>query len=52
VVALYGDATAAGIRAHQSISAMAVIYTATTMTLVIIALFFVKPTQFVVRIKQ
>lgn len=52
VVALYGDATAAGIRAHQSISAMAVIYTATTMTLVIIALFFVKPTQFVVRIKR
>lgn len=52
VVALYGDATAAGIRAHQSISAMAVIYTATTMSLVIVALFFVKPTQFVVRIKQ
>jgi len=51
VVALYGDATAAGIRAHQLISAMAVIYMLTTMTLVVIALFFVKPTQFVVRIK-
>jgi putative spermidine/putrescine transport system permease protein len=52
VVALYGDAVAAGIRAHQAISAMAVIYMVTTMFLVIIALFFVKPTQFVVRLKQ
>lgn len=52
VVALYGDATAAGIRAHQLISAMAVIYMLTTMSLVFVALIFVKPTQFVVRIKS
>lgn len=51
VVALYGDATAAGIRAHQLISAMAVVYMLTTMSFVIVALIFVKPTQFVVRIK-
>ncbi|HLY27034.1 MAG TPA: ABC transporter permease subunit [Aggregatilineales bacterium] len=51
VTALYGDATGAGIRAHQLISAMAVVYMLTTMSLVIVALFFVKPTQFVVRLK-
>jgi len=51
VVALYGDATGAGIRAHQLISAMAVVYMLTTMSLVIVALIFVKPTQFVVRLK-
>jgi putative spermidine/putrescine transport system permease protein len=51
VTTLYGDATGAGIRAHQLISAMAVVYMLTTMSLVIVALFFVKPTQFVVRLK-
>lgn len=51
VVALYADAFAAGIRPTQAISAMAVVYMLTTMTLLIIALIFVKPTQFVVRIK-
>lgn len=52
VVTLYSDATAAGQRPHQAIDAMAVIYTATTMALVIIALIFVQPTQFVVRLKK
>ncbi len=51
VVALYGDAVAAGIRAHQAISALAVIYMLTTMAFVIVALLFVKPTQFAVQIK-
>jgi putative spermidine/putrescine transport system permease protein len=52
VVMLYSDAFAAGIRANQMVDAMAVIYTATTMVMVIIALIFVKPTQFVVRLKK
>lgn len=51
VVALYGDAFASGIRPQQAIDAMAVIYMLTTMILLGIALIFVKPTQFVVRIK-
>ena len=51
VVALYADAFAAGIRPNQAISAMAVVYMLTTMSLLIIALIFVKPTQFVVRLK-
>lgn len=52
VVALYADAFAAGIRPSQAISAMAVVYMLTTMTMLIIALTFVKPTQFVVSIKN
>ena len=51
VTALYGDFTGAGIRAHQETSAMAVVYMIFTMSFVVVALFFVKPTQFVVRIK-
>lgn len=51
-VALYGDASGAGIRPHQFVNAMAVIYMLTTMSLVGISLFFVKPTQFVVSIKN
>jgi putative spermidine/putrescine transport system permease protein len=51
-VALYGDASGAGIRAHQLVNAMAVVYMLTTMSLVIVALIFVKPTQFVVSIKN
>jgi putative spermidine/putrescine transport system permease protein len=51
VVALYADAFSAGIRPTQAISAMAVIYMLTTMSLLVVALIFVKPTQFVVRIK-
>jgi len=52
VVILYSDAFAAGIRPNQAVDAMAVMYTLTTMTMVIIALIFVKPTQFVVRLKK
>ncbi len=51
VVSLFADAFAAGIRPPQAISAMAVIYMLTTMSLLIVALMFVKPTQFVVTIK-
>lgn len=51
-VALYGDASGAGIRPHQFVNAMAVIYMLMTMSLVVIALFVVKPTQFVVHIKN
>ncbi len=51
VTALYGDFTGAGIRAHQETSAMAVVYMLTTMVFVVTALLFVKPTQFVVRVK-
>ncbi len=52
VVALFGDAFGAGIRPNQAIDAMAVIYTMTTMSLLVIALIFVKPTQFVVRLRS
>ncbi len=51
VVALFGEAFGAGIRPNQAIDALAVIYTATTMILMVIALTFVKPTQFVVRLR-
>ena len=50
VVSLYGDAFASGISPRQAIDALAVIYTLTTMALLGIALIFVKPTQFVVRV--
>jgi putative spermidine/putrescine transport system permease protein len=52
VVTLYGDAFASGMRPEQAINAMAVIYMLTTMFLLGVALIFVKPTQFVVRLKQ
>jgi putative spermidine/putrescine transport system permease protein len=52
VVILYSDAFASGIRPNQAVDAMAVMYTLTTMIMVIIALIFVKPTQFVVRLKN
>jgi putative spermidine/putrescine transport system permease protein len=52
VVSLAADALSAGIRPNQSISAMSVIYMLTTMSLLVVALMFVKPTQFVVRIKS
>src|SRR5579859_1067720 len=51
VVALYADAISPGIRANQTIDAMAVVYMLTTMSLLVLALLFVRPTQFVVRIK-
>jgi putative spermidine/putrescine transport system permease protein len=52
VVSLYYAAFAAGIRPGQSIDAMAVIYMLTTLVLLVIALRFINPVQFVVRVKQ
>jgi putative spermidine/putrescine transport system permease protein len=52
VVTLYGDAFASGIRPEQAINAMAVVYMLTTMCLLGVALIFVKPTQFVVRLRE
>ena len=52
VVALYYAVYAAGVRAGQSIDAMAVIYMVTTLVWLIIALRFVNPTQIVTRAKQ
>jgi len=52
VVALYYAVYAAGVRAGQSIDAMAVIYMLTTLVWLLIALRFVDPTQIVTRAKQ
>ena len=52
VVALYYSVFAAGVRAVQSIDAMAVIYMVITLIWLIIALRFVNPTQIVGRGKQ
>ncbi len=52
VVALYYAVFAAGVRAVQSIDAMAVIYMATTLIWLMIALRFVNPTQIVARAKR
>jgi len=52
VVVLYYSVFAAGVRAVQSIDAMAVIYTVTTLIWLLIALRFVNPTQIVARAKQ
>ena len=52
VVALYYSIFAAGVRAGQSIDAMAVIYMATTLIWLLIALRFVNPTQIVTRAKR
>lgn len=52
VVALYYTMSAAGIRAQQSVDAMAVIYTSMMLILLVIALRFVNPTQLVARVKD
>lgn len=52
VVALYYSVFAAGIRAGQSVDAMAVIYMASTLVWLLIALRFVNPTQLVTRVKE
>jgi putative spermidine/putrescine transport system permease protein len=52
VVALYYAVYAAGVRAGQSIDAMAVIYMLTTLVWLLIALRFVDPTQIVTRVKR
>ena len=52
VVALYYAVSAAGVRAVQSVDAMAVVYMVTTLIWLVIALRFVNPTQIVTRAKQ
>ncbi len=52
VVALYDSVFAAGIRANQSVDAMATIYTASMLVLLLIALRFVNPTQLVTRVRE
>lgn len=52
VVALYYAVFASGVRAAQSIDAMAVVYMVTTLFWLVIALQFVNPTQIVARAKQ
>jgi putative spermidine/putrescine transport system permease protein len=52
VVALYYSISAAGIRAQQSVDAMAVIYTGSMLVLLLIALRFVNPTQLVAEVKE
>jgi putative spermidine/putrescine transport system permease protein len=52
VVALYYAVSAAGVRANQSIDAMAVVYMMTTLIWLLIALKFVDPTQIVTRVKR
>jgi putative spermidine/putrescine transport system permease protein len=52
VVTLYYSVFSAGIRPQQSIDAMAVIYTASMLVLVIVALRFVNPTQLVSRVRE
>ena len=52
VVALYYAVFAAGVRAVQSIDAMAVLYMVTTLIWLVVALRFVNPTQIVTRAKR
>ena len=49
VVSLYNAVFAAGIRANQSVDAMASIYTGSMLVLLVIALRYVNPTQLVTR---
>ena len=52
VVALYYSMSAAGIRAQQSIDAMAMLYAGMMLVLLVVALRFVNPTQLVARVKE
>ncbi|MBT2301879.1 ABC transporter permease [Variovorax paradoxus] len=52
VVALYYAVFAAGVRAPQSVDAMAIVYMAVTLAWLLIALQFVNPTQLVSRVKE
>jgi putative spermidine/putrescine transport system permease protein len=52
VVSLYEAMFSAGIRAQQSVDAMAVIYTGSMAVLLVVALRFVNPTQLVTRLKE
>jgi putative spermidine/putrescine transport system permease protein len=52
VVALYYAVFAAGVRAPQSVDAMAMVYMLVTLILLLIALRYVNPTQLVSRVKE
>jgi putative spermidine/putrescine transport system permease protein len=52
VVALFQAMSSAGIRAQQSVDAMAVVYTAMMLILLVTALRFVNPTQLVARVRD
>ncbi|MGH8851221.1 MAG: ABC transporter permease [Casimicrobiaceae bacterium] len=52
VVALYYAVFAAGVRAPQSVDAMAMVYMVVTLVWLLIALRFVNPTQLVSRVKE
>jgi putative spermidine/putrescine transport system permease protein len=52
VVALYYAVFAAGVRAPQSIDAMAIVYMAVTLVWLLIAMRFVSPTQLVSRVRE
>ena len=52
VVSLYYAVFAAGVRAPQSVDAMAIVYMAVTLVWLLIALRFVNPTQLVSRVKE
>ncbi|MGE5170673.1 MAG: ABC transporter permease [Rudaea sp.] len=52
VVALYYAVFAAGVRATQSVDAMAMVYMVVTLVWLLIALRFVNPTQLVSRVKE
>jgi len=52
IVALYYSVFASGVRAVQSIDAMAVVYMLTTLIWLVLALRFVNPTQIVARAKR
>ena len=52
VVALYYAVFAAGVRAPQSVDAMAMIYMVVTLVWLLIAMRFVNPTQLVSRVKE
>ena len=52
VVALFTAMTGAGIRAQQSVDAMAVVYMLMMMVLLVVALRFVNPTQLVSQVRE
>ena len=52
VVALFYNVFAAGVRPVYSVDAMALMYMATVLLLLLVALRFVRPTQMVFRIDQ
>jgi putative spermidine/putrescine transport system permease protein len=52
VVALYYAVFSAGVRAPQSIDAMAMVYMTVTLVWLLIAMRFVSPTQLVSRVRE